>query len=105
MKQEVFSRVDANSDGKVVLSEWQAFNPKVDQTRFRKADTNRDGFITRTEADATFDREGSLNKLFARIDTDRNTCLSRGEVKAFRAQVRQHPGTTPFGKNSNPSRP
>ncbi len=105
MKQEVFNRVDTNSDGKVVLGEWRAFNPKVDQTRFGKADTNRDGFITRTEADATFDREGSLKDLFTKIDTDDNGSLSRNEVKTFRAQVRDHPGTTRVMKTSNPSRP
>lgn len=105
MKQEVFTRVDANSDGKVVLSEWQAFNPKVDGKRFRKADTNRDGFITRSEADATFDHEGTLQKLFARIDTDANGSLSRQEVNAFRAQVRQKPGTAPVVKTTNSSQP
>lgn len=105
MKQEVFRRVDANADGKVVLDEWQAFNPKVDQTRFRQVDTNRDGSITRTEADAAFHREGTLEKLFAKIDSDDNGSLSRAEAKAFRAKVRQQPGTTPVAKTSNPSQP
>ncbi len=104
MKQEIFSRVDANSDGKVVLSEWQAVNPKVDQARFRKADTNRDGFITRAEADAALEREGTLDKIFAKIDTNGDGSLSRGELRAFRSQVRQHSGTTPVVKTLNPSR-
>jgi Ca2+-binding EF-hand superfamily protein len=105
MKKEVFICVDSNADGKVVLSEWQTFNPKVDAKRFGQADINRDGFITRTEADATFDREGSLKKLFARIDTDGNGSLSRPEVKAFRAQVRQNPGTTQIDTKPNSSQP
>jgi hypothetical protein len=103
MKQDIFSRVDANSDGKVVLGEWQAVNPKVDQARFRKADTNRDGFITRAEADAILKREGTLDKVFAKIDSNGDGSLSRGEVRAFRAKVRQHAGTTPVEKTSNPS--
>jgi hypothetical protein len=105
MKQEVFNRVDTNSDGKVVLVEWQAFNPKVDQARFRKTDTNRDGFISRAEADAAFDREGSLDKLFDKIDTDGNGSLSRAEARAFRAQVRKHSGAAPAVKTSNPTQP
>jgi hypothetical protein len=105
MKKEVFSRVDSNADGKVVLSEWQAFNPKVDNKRFAQADTNRDGLITRSEADATFDREESLKKLFVRIDADGNGSLSRPEVKAFRAQVRRTPGAKPIETTPNSSRP
>jgi hypothetical protein len=105
MKQEVFNRVDANSDGRITLSEWQAFNPKVDQARFRKTDTNRDGFISRAEADAAFDREGSLDKLFDKIDTDGNGSLSRAEARAFRAQVRKHSGAAPAVKTSNPTQP
>ena len=101
MKQEVFTRVDANSDGKVTLEEWQAFNPKVDSTRFRKVDSNKDGSICRKEADAEFDREGSLPKLFKHIDTDGNGSLSQAEVSAFRTKVRQQPGDSPKEKISN----
>ena len=101
MKQEVFARVDANSDGKVTLEDWQAFNPKVDSKRFRKADLNGNGSICRKEADAEFDREGSLPKLFKHIDTDANGNLSQAEVNAFRTKVRQQPGASPKEKISN----
>jgi hypothetical protein len=101
MKQEVFTRVDANADGKVTLAEWQAVNPKVDAARFRKADRNGDGSISREEADAEFDREGSLSKLFKQIDTDGNGSLSQSEVTAFRKKVGQQPGETQMEKISN----
>ncbi|MCU0751640.1 MAG: EF-hand domain-containing protein [Akkermansiaceae bacterium] len=101
MKQEVFARVDANSDGKVTLEEWQAFNPKVDSKRFRKADSNGDGSISRKEADAEFDREGSLPKLFKLIDTDGNGSLSQAEISAFQTKVRQQPGGSPSEKITN----
>lgn len=104
MKQEVFTRVDADHDGKVTLVEWQAVNPKADNARFRTNDRNHDGSICRSEADAAFEREGSLKKLFKQIDTSGDDALSRAEVSAFREKVRQQPGATPVEKISKASR-
>jgi hypothetical protein len=101
MKQEVFARSDANQDAKVTMEEWQSFNPKVSSEKFRKADINRDGVIDRQEADAAFDREGSLKTLFGKIDTDGNGSLSHAEVSAFRSKLRQQPGASPAEKISN----
>lgn len=100
MKQEVFTCVDANKDAKVTRQEWQAVNPKVDEAKFRRADRSGDGSITRTEADAAFEREGSLKKLFRKIDADSNGSLSRAEVADFRSEVRQQTGATPVEKIS-----
>jgi len=100
MKQDIFSRVDANHDAKVTRQEWQTVNPKLDEAKFRKADRNGDGSITRAEADAAFEREGSLKKVFRKIDADSNGSLSRAEVADFRSKVRQQPGATPVEKIS-----
>ena len=100
MKQEVFTRVDANMDGKVMLPEWQTYNPKVDRVRFNKADENRDGAITRSEADTAFDRERSLAKLFAEIDANGDGSLSRAETSAYRDKLRQQAGDTRVQKTS-----
>lgn len=101
MKQEVFTRIDTTGDGRISKSEWQQFNPEVSDAKFRKADLGGDGFINRKEADAAFDREGSLGKLFTAIDADGNGNLSRAEARAFRAKVEQQPGTSASGKTSN----
>lgn len=101
MKQEVFARIDANQDAKVTLEEWQQFNPKVGSDKFRKTDSNRDGVIDRQEADAAFDREGSLKTLFGKIDTDGNGRLSPTEVSAFRNKLREQPGASPAEKITN----
>jgi len=101
MKKEVFARVDAGGDGNVSLKEWQAVNSKVDAAKFRKVDRNGDGAITRAEADAGFDREGSLDRLFKQIDSNKDGSLSQAEVTAFRASLQQQPGTTQIEKLSN----
>lgn len=105
MKAEVFARVDTNGDGKVTKAEWQQFNPKVSAARFRKTDLNGDDLITRQEADAAFDREGSLKKLFTVIDTDGNGSLSRAEASAFRSKLQQQPGNSTTEKISNATQP
>ena len=68
MKKEVFTRIDTNNDGKVTKVEWKTFNPGVSDSRFSKADTNRDGSISQPEADSAFDQEGSLKRLFDKMD-------------------------------------
>lgn len=101
MKSEVFTEVDADKDGRVTMTEWQAVNPGKPASEFKKVDRNGDGAITRAEADAEFDRTGSLDKLFKKIDTDGNGSLSREEAKAFGAKVKAQPGASGYEKLSN----
>jgi Ca2+-binding EF-hand superfamily protein len=98
MKKEVFTRIDTDNNGKVTKVEWKQFNPEVSDARFRKADKNRDNSISRTEADAAFDEEDSLKKLFTSIDSDKSGGLSAAEVSDFKAKVSQQPGPSPVEK-------
>lgn len=98
MKKEVFTRIDTDNDGKVTKVEWRQFNPKVSDAKFSKTDTDHDDSISRPEADAAFDREGSLKKLFTAIDTDKSGGLSSAEVSDFRSKVQQQPGPSPAEK-------
>lgn len=88
MKGEVFSRVDADGDGRISLAEWQKVNAGKKDADFGKTDTNGDGFISRAEADAAFDREGSLKKLFDKIDTNGDGSIDRAESDAFGEKLR-----------------
>lgn len=101
MKETVFTAVDTNGDGKVSQEEWRRVNPKDPVSEFRGSDRNGDGFITRAEADAAFDKEGSIRDLFKKIDSDGNGSLSQEEVKAFQAKMAQQPGKTELEKLSN----
>lgn len=98
MKKVVFTRIDSNNDGKITKVEWRQFNPAVSDARFNKTDTNRDDSISRPEADAAFDREGSLKKPFTAIDADKSGGLSAAEVSDFKSKVTQQPGPSPAEK-------
>jgi Ca2+-binding EF-hand superfamily protein len=98
MKKEVFTRIDTDNDGKVTKVEWRQFNPAVSDAKFSKTDTNRDNSISPTEADAAFDREGSLKKLFTAIDTDKSGGLSSAELSDFHSKVQQQSGPSPAQK-------
>jgi hypothetical protein len=71
------------------------------QARFARADANRDGFVTREEAQAT--RAGARERLragrgdrraalFARLDSNRDGMLSREEFEAPRARMANRAG-------------
>lgn len=92
MKREVFAIADQNSDGQVTEAEWKAFNPESERREFVRADRDGSGGVSRSEADVAFDREGTLDRLFDRIDTDGSKTLSKEELSAFKAKVGQQPG-------------
>lgn len=95
MKQGFFHRIDTDNDRLITFSEWKAFNPKITETTFRNTDLNRDGFISRAESDKRFDRDGSLKKLFAVIDIDKNGTLSNEEASNFRSALFVQKDATP----------
>ena len=94
-RDDVFSNLDANRDGRVTRDEWHGT-----RARFDALDTNRDGRLTRLEVDGTADAPPDLfgsvdaNKDgnvtfdewywsradFDRIDADRNGRITRQEV-------------------------
>ena len=100
MKKTVFDEIDTNRDGKVTMDEWRSVNPNDPISEFHETDKNGDGFITRTEADAGFDREKTFQKLFEKLDSNRDGSLSRAEIDAFKAKMKQQPGKSDLEKLS-----
>lgn len=101
MKDAIFKAVDTNGDGKVTEAEWRQVNQKDPVSEFKATDRNGDGAITRAEADAAFDKEGSLKALFKKIDTDGNGTLSKAEIQAFKDKMGKAPGNTDLEKLEN----
>ena len=98
MKNAIFTEFDANRDGVVTLAEWRRLEPNGSESKFRKADRSGNGSVTRAEADAHLEREGSMKELFAKIDTDGNGSLSEAEIAAFRAKMEKQTGPTELAK-------
>ncbi|MFD1987079.1 hypothetical protein ACFSOZ_32140 [Mesorhizobium newzealandense] len=74
---------DTDSDGKISLLEWTAFqakrNVKGDPTKsFARLDSNHDGFIDRAELDAFF------AKRFARLDKNADGVLTADELSSHK---------------------
>lgn len=94
MKERIFAEFDGNGDGRVTMEEWRGQNPKGPVANFNKADSNRDGRVSRGESDAKLDRDRSMKKLFKKIDTDGNGRLSAAEITAFEGLMNQQAGDT-----------
>lgn len=77
---------DANHDGKVTLSEFQAAQTQRQDRIFARLDTNKDGKITQAEIDAAPKRQGDKGGHAAglmRLDANADGALSRAELGAL----------------------
>jgi Ca2+-binding EF-hand superfamily protein len=93
MLEAIYAEADANRDSKITFEEWKAANPETKKSRFKAPDTNSDGSITPAEAEAHFDRQGTLDDLFSQIDTNGDKSLSRAEIVAFKEKMAALSGT------------
>ncbi|ESY66739.1 MULTISPECIES: acid-shock protein [Mesorhizobium] len=77
-REKAIMAADTDGDGKISLSEWEAFqakhNGKADPAKsFARVDSNHDGFIDRAELDAFF------AKRFAKLDKNGDGVLTADE--------------------------
>ena len=80
----LFKQMDANGDGVISKSEFNAFNVR----RFKEMDANKDGKVTREEMENNLKkttRNGltHLDERFAAVDTNHDGGLNREEVQAM----------------------
>jgi hypothetical protein len=71
---ELFSRYDSNRDGWISRSEFPS-----DRSNFDLVDVNRDGRLTRTEAQQALGRGGAVDQQFRQLDVNRDGAVSRTE--------------------------
>lgn len=101
--QALFAESDANRDGKVTFSEWQAVNPNTDKKKFSAPDKDGDGAVTPAEAKTFMDSKGTLAELFSRIDTDKSGSISKEEAVGFRNRLARKSETTTLQKLFGPA--
>jgi Ca2+-binding EF-hand superfamily protein len=89
-----FAAIDTNRDGYIVRTELQAYHERMrpqreaerqarfDQ-RFKDADINKDGKLSRVEVD---EKMGRMSDRFAWMDDNKDGFLSRAELSAGRAR-------------------
>ena len=100
MMEAVYGEADTNKDSKITWTEWKTANPGADKRKFSQPDTNRDQVITPAEAKAHFERQGTLDDLFDKIDTGDDDMLDREEVRKFKEKMEAQSGSTPLQKLS-----
>ena len=93
MLETIFALSDSNKDSKVTFEEWKVANPGAIASKFKVPDKNRDGAVTPSEAKAHFERQGTIDDLFAKIDSGRDGYLDQNEVRAFMKELDAQTGT------------
>jgi Ca2+-binding EF-hand superfamily protein len=118
MREQMFSRLDANGDGSVDAAEFKAGAPSKDAAAksdqlFAAFDTDGDGSLTKTEVESGFEKMHSAMKsvllgaqeasgsddnsdeLFSALDTDGDGTLTKAEWEAGLDKLRPPPGAEP----------
>jgi Ca2+-binding EF-hand superfamily protein len=98
MRQNLFTRMDTNSDGSVDKTEFAAMAPDNGtsfEEIFSKLDQDQDGVITQTEFETMMaaspppppppppvaDTEEDIDSIFASLDTDGNGSIDKSELE------------------------
>ena len=93
MLKAVFAESDANGDSLVTFEEWKAANPNAEPAKFSVPDTNRDQKVSLKEAEVHFEKEGTWDDLFDKIDTDNDGFITSAEATAFNDKMEALSGT------------
>ncbi len=100
MMEAIYSEVDDDRNKQVTFAEWKAANPDAQEEKFKAPDRDGDGVVTPQEAKEHFQRQGTLEDLFRKIDTNGDGYLSQEEVTAFKKKMEAQSGTTKLQKLS-----
>lgn len=78
----LYGRFDPDGDGRVTLADVKARQPDFDAKLFAERDLNHDGTVTFAEYCQVADYKGTLPELFAKMDTNGDGYLDKTEAQA-----------------------
>ena len=93
MLEAIYAEADTDGNAEITFAEWKAANPDAEESKFSAPDSNRDSVVTPSEAKAHFDRQGTMDDLFSKIDTNGDGSLSQEEGTAFKNKLAAQSGT------------
>ncbi len=94
MNEAIYTEMDADGNSRVTFEETTLAYPEANKERFKKADFDGDGVVTPKEAKSHFDKQGTFQDLFTKIDSDKSQGITREESRAFLRKMEKKAGTT-----------
>lgn len=79
----LYGRFDTDGDAVVTLEEVRAIEPKFDAQQFAVRDLDGNGKVTFREYRRYAEKKGVLNKLFGQVDTDRDGYITKTEATTY----------------------
>lgn len=83
----LYNRFDLNADGRVTLEEAREVEPGFDEKVFSERDLDRDGKVTYAESEKVALAKGGLKKQFSEIDTNSDGFIDKTEAEAHVARL------------------
>lgn len=77
---------DTNKDGNLTFAEWKENDSDASEALFKRRDTDGNGSISLSEAQASADRQRVFADVFKEADTNKDGLLSREEGAAYAAR-------------------
>jgi Ca2+-binding EF-hand superfamily protein len=83
----LFGRFDTDGDAVVTLADVRAIDPKFDARQFEARDLDGNGKVTFREYRRYAEKNGVLDKLFGKVDTDGDGYITKPEAEAYVATL------------------
>jgi Ca2+-binding EF-hand superfamily protein len=83
----LYGRFDADGDAVVTLADVRAIDPKFDAKQFEARDLDGNGKVTFREYRRYAEKNGVLNQLFGKVDTDGDGYITKPEAEAYVATL------------------